>query len=118
MPTFPNLPTPTEFAFIMMIVGYTITIITAYHVLVNALVWAIKTLIRLVTEVLAQYAPRTLVKLQAWAMWPIWIVWYAMDKNAAFISNAKDGVARSYLARYEQLEKAAKAVDVELVRWR
>ena len=116
MPTFPNIPTPNEFAFIMMLLGYAITIATAYRVLFFALVWALETLIKLVTELLAQYAPKTLVKFKVWAMWPVWVLWLVLDKTAAFFQNAKDDVARSYLARYEKLETSAKKADVELVR--
>ena len=117
MPTiFPTLPTPTEIGYAMMIIGYVVTIVAAYHALFAALEWAVKTLVRLTTELLAQYAPRTLVKLQAMSMWPIWVMWLVMDKSIASLQNSKDSIARQYLKRYERLEKAAKAVDVELVR--
>lgn len=115
-PVFPNLPTLNEFAFAMMILGYAITIATAYRVLFAALAWAVKVLIRLVTELLVTYSPATLVKFQALTMWTVWVMWLILDKTSAFVQNKKDAVARQYLSRYEKLESAAKAADVELVR--
>lgn len=117
MPTvFPSLPSANEIAYIMMIIGYVVTIVAMYHVLFSALEWALKTLVRLTTNTLAQYAPKTLVKIQAMSMWPTWLAWLILDKTSAFFQNKKDAIARSYLARYEKLESAAKAVDIELVR--
>ena len=99
----------------MMIVGYVITIITAYRVLFFALVWAVTQLFALTTQLLAQYAPRTLVRIKALAMWPMWVMWLVLDKTAAALSDKKDNIARSYLSRYEKLETAAKAVNIKLV---
>jgi hypothetical protein len=116
MPTvFPSIPTPTEIAFVMMVIGYVITIATAYRLLFFALAWALTQLVAQTTALLAQYAPRTLVRVQALAMWPIWVVWLAMDKTAAVLQSKKDEIARSYLKQYEKLESAAKAVDIKLV---
>jgi hypothetical protein len=89
MPTiFPTLPTPTEIAFVMMVIGYVITIMTIGRFLINALEWALTQLVTQTTKLLAQYAPRTLLRIQSLAMWPSWIEWKLDDIMVSALERA------------------------------
>jgi hypothetical protein len=80
MPTiFPTIPTPNEIAYVMMLVGYVFTIMTIGRILLNALEWAFEQLVTLTSNLMAQYAPRTLLRIQSLAMWPNWIEWKLDD---------------------------------------
>ena len=89
MPTvFPTMPTANEIAYIMMIVGYTVTIMTVGRILLNALEWAVTQLVVQTTQLLAQYAPRTLLRIQSLAMWPNWIEWKLDDLLVSALERA------------------------------
>jgi hypothetical protein len=82
------MPTANEIAYIMMIVGYTVTIMTVGRILLNALEWAVTQLVVQTTQLLAQYAPRTLLRIQSLAMWPNWIEWKLDDLLVSALERA------------------------------
>jgi len=79
MPTFPNMPSVTEIAYVMMVIGYMVTIITIGRLLLNALEWAVAQLVILTTNLMERYAPKWLqvldLKIQGWLALPAWISW-------------------------------------------
>jgi hypothetical protein len=72
----------------MMILGYAITITTIGRLLLNALFWAVEQLGIETTKLLAQYAPRTLLRIQSLAMWPSWIEWKLDDIMVSALERA------------------------------
>jgi hypothetical protein len=75
----PTLLTPQEIGFVMMIVGYTLTITAIGRLLINALAWALTQLVTQTTHFMEQYAPRWLkildLKIQFWITLPSWVSW-------------------------------------------
>jgi hypothetical protein len=73
------MPSVTEIAYVMMVIGYMVTIITIGRLLLNALEWAVAQLVILTTNLMERYAPKWLqvldLKIQGWLALPAWISW-------------------------------------------
>jgi len=86
------MPSAVEIAYVMMLVGYVVTIITAYRLLFAALVWALTQLSTIVNQLMEQYAPKWLrqvnLQLEAWLTLPAWISWKLDDLAVTALERA------------------------------